>query len=50
MCRRLLLASLRDDRPGFDEVARLLNELRGAWATIAAAPAPAEAPADLTAV
>lgn len=38
MCRRLLLASLKDDRAGFDEVARLLNELRGAWATIAATP------------
>jgi flagellar secretion chaperone FliS len=50
MCRRLLLASLKDDRRGFDEVARLLNELRGAWATIAAAPTPAETPADLTAV
>ena len=38
MCRRLLLASLKDDRAGFDEVARLLNELRSAWATIAAKP------------
>jgi flagellar protein FliS len=46
MCRRLLLASLKDDRAGFDEVARLLDELRGAWATIANASAPA-APAPL---
>jgi flagellar protein FliS len=37
MARRLLLASLKDDRAGFDEVARLLTELRGAWATIASA-------------
>ena len=40
MCRRLLLASLKDDRAGFDEVARLIDELRGAWATIARAPEP----------
>lgn len=39
MCRRLMLASLRNDRDGFAEVARLLTELRGAWATIADAPA-----------
>lgn len=39
MCRRLLLASLKGDRAGFDEVARLLDELRGAWATIAGMPA-----------
>jgi flagellin-specific chaperone FliS len=34
MCRRLLLASLRNDVAGLDEVARLLSELRGAWASI----------------
>lgn len=50
MCRRLLLASLKDDDAGFDEVARLIDELRGAWATIAAAPAPNEAPARLATV
>jgi flagellar protein FliS len=33
--RRLLLANLRDDATLVDEVARLLTELRGAWATLA---------------
>ena len=39
MCRRLLLASVRNDRAALDEVLQLLDELRGAWATIASAPA-----------
>lgn len=42
MCRRLLLASLKNERSGLDEVSHLLDELRGAWAKIdpsAAAPA-----------
>jgi flagellar protein FliS len=39
MNRRLLLASLRNDVAGFDEVAALLRELRGAWAGIDAAAA-----------
>ena len=39
MCRRLLLASLKDDAAGFDEVVRLIEALRSAWATIARAPA-----------
>jgi flagellar protein FliS len=33
--RRLLLANLRDDVTLIDETARLLDELRGAWATLA---------------
>jgi flagellar protein FliS len=33
--RRLLLANLRDDVTLIDETARLLNDLRGAWATLA---------------
>ncbi len=42
MCRRLLLASLRNDVAGLDEVSRLLAELRGAWSRIdpTAQPAP----------
>ena len=40
MCRRLLLASLKDDAAGFDEVVRLIEALRSAWATIARAPVP----------
>lgn len=44
MCRRLLLASIKDDRAGFAEVAHLLTDLRGAWATIANAPAAPAAP------
>lgn len=45
MCRRLLLASLKNDRAGFDEVARLIDELRGAWATIARSPGTHDTPA-----
>jgi flagellar protein FliS len=44
--RRLLLANLRDDVALLDECARLLSELRGAWASLAdreAAPALANA-------
>jgi flagellar protein FliS len=46
MNRRLLLASLRNDRSGFDEVSSLLTELRAAWAAIgeSGAMAPAVAP------
>ena len=33
--RRMLLANLRDDVALIDEAARLLTELRGAWATLA---------------
>jgi len=40
--RRMLLANLRDDVALIDEAARLLTELRGAWAALAdAQPAPA---------
>jgi len=40
--RCMLLANLRDDVALIDEAARLLTELRGAWATLAdAQPAPA---------
>ena len=41
MCRRLLLASLKNDASGLDEVTRLLGELRGAWAKISPAAEPA---------
>lgn len=41
MCRRLLLASLKNERGGLDEVSRLLDELRGAWAKIDPVPASA---------
>jgi flagellar secretion chaperone FliS len=34
MCRRLLLASLKNERAGLDEVSQLLDELRGAWSKI----------------
>jgi flagellar protein FliS len=34
--RRLLLANLRDDARLLDEATRLLADLRGAWATLAA--------------
>ena len=44
MNRRLLLASMRNDRQGLDEVAGLLRELRGAWASIDTAPAMANEP------
>jgi flagellar protein FliS len=43
MSRRLLLASVRNERGGLDEVAALLTELRGAWAAIGEAPPPAAA-------
>lgn len=36
MGRRLLLASLRNDVAGLDEVAQLLRELRSAWTELAA--------------
>lgn len=43
--RRLLLANLRDDVALIDEAARLLTELRGAWATLAdRTPVPALTP------
>jgi len=47
MNRRLLLASLRNERAGLDEVTSLLTELRAAWASIgeSGASAPAAAPA-----
>ncbi len=50
MCTRLLAANLKNDVGALDEVARLLNDLKGAWdsirpgATVAAAP-PAVQPA-----
>ena len=34
MLQRLLAANLRNDAAALEEVARLLNELRGAWAQI----------------
>ncbi len=34
MSRRLLLASMRNEVEGLDEVTKLLSELRDAWATI----------------
>lgn len=37
MSQRLLLASLRNDASGFQEVKQLMNELREAWASIATA-------------
>lgn len=39
MLQRLLTANLRSDVEALDEVTRLLNELRGAWAQIAEQPA-----------
>lgn len=39
MLRRLLTANLHNDAAILDEVARLLNELRGAWAQIGQRPA-----------
>lgn len=39
MCRRLLLASVKSDRAGLDEVTHLLDELQGAWEKIAPVPA-----------
>ncbi|MDQ6620899.1 MAG: flagellar export chaperone FliS [Pseudomonadota bacterium] len=49
MNRRLLLASMRNDPAGLDEVAGLLRELRGAWSSIDAAPVQANAPAPVAA-
>jgi len=34
MTQRLLYANLHNSRPALDEVARLLNELKGAWEEI----------------
>ncbi|WP_374499611.1 flagellar export chaperone FliS, partial [Zoogloea sp.] len=34
MTQRLLYANLNNSRPALDEVARLLNELKGAWEEI----------------
>lgn len=42
---RLLQANLRNDRDALDEVARLLGDLRDAWATIAPQARPAAEPA-----
>lgn len=47
MCKRLLAANLKNDIGALDEVARLLNDLKGAWdgirpsASVAAPAAPA---------
>ncbi|MDH4190149.1 MAG: flagellar export chaperone FliS [Betaproteobacteria bacterium] len=52
MARRLLLASLRNEAAGFDEVTRLLKDLRDAWRQIdqrANKPAPGEPRAALAA-
>ena len=46
MCRRLLLASLRNERAGLEEVAQLLDELRGAWSKIDPLVSPAAPAAD----
>ncbi len=43
MLNRLLAANLRNDTSLLDETTRLLNELRGAWAQIGSAAAPARA-------
>lgn len=46
MCSRLLSANLNNDMAALDEVARLLNDLKGAWESIrpaATAAAPAKA-------
>lgn len=48
MCMRLIVANLKNDMAALDEVARLLNDLKGAWesirqpaaASVAAAPQP----------
>ena len=50
MSRRLLLASLRNDVAGFDEVAALLRELRGAWTAIDQAPSTAASRPELATV
>jgi len=44
MLKQLLAANLRNDAALLDEVARLLNELRGAWAQIGTRPNPNAAP------
>jgi flagellar secretion chaperone FliS len=46
MCRRLLLASLKNERAGLDEVSQLLDELRGAWAKTDQLSASAPLPTD----
>lgn len=38
MCHRLLQANLKNDVDALDEVAKLLSELRGAWAAIEKSP------------
>ena len=43
MLQRLLVANLRNDMAALDEVTRLLNELRGAWAQIGRAAGTGEA-------
>jgi len=43
MLQRLLAANLRNDTAALDEVTRLLNELRGAWAQIGQAAGAGEA-------
>ncbi len=43
MCSRLLIANLKNDMAALDEVARLLDELRGAWDSIRK-PSPAPLP------
>jgi flagellar protein FliS len=40
MCTRLVTANLNNDMEILDEVARLLNELKGAWDSIAPSNAP----------
>lgn len=49
MCRRLLLASMKNDSAGLVEVAQLLEELRGAWAQIDERPSLAVNPAERSA-
>jgi flagellin-specific chaperone FliS len=44
MSQRLLLASMRNDTTGFEEVKKLLNELRSAWTSIDQPPRPADQP------
>jgi flagellar protein FliS len=34
MCRRLLLASVNNEQDGFDEVTRLLSDLKEAWSSL----------------
>lgn len=51
MSQRLLLASMRNDAKGFEEVRKLLTDLRGAWSSIKnARPNGAPAKPDLTAL